>query len=82
MTASELKLKIFRQVDSLEKTRLEDFYGVLTNFINGQKEIDDWIKLTEEQKHGIFDAIEEIDSGKGIPHFDVMNKYRKKYSHV
>jgi len=82
MNTSELKLKIFRQVDSLERTRLEDFYGVLTNFINSQKEISDWIKLTEDQKQGILDAIEEIDSGKGIPHDKVISKYRMKYSHA
>jgi hypothetical protein len=82
MNTSELKLKIFRQVDSLERTRLEDFYGVLTNFLNGQKEINDWIKLTDDQKLGIFDAIEEVDSGKGIAHDKVISKYRKKYSHA
>jgi hypothetical protein len=82
MNTSELKLKIFRQIDSLEKTRLEDLYGVLTNFINGSKEINDWVNLTDDQKQGIFDALEEIDSGKGIPHGKVISKYRKKYSHV
>ena len=82
MTTSELKLKIFRQVDSLDKSRLEDFYGVLTNFINGQKQIDDWIELTEDQKRGLCDAIDEIDAGKGIPHDEVISKFRKKYSHA
>jgi hypothetical protein len=82
MNTSELKLKIFRQVDSLEKTRLEGLYGVLLNFINSQKEINDWINLSDNQKQGIFDAIEQIDSGKGIPHDKVMSKYRKKYTHA
>ena len=36
MTVSDLKLKIFRQIDSLEKNRLEELYGVLSNFINDQ----------------------------------------------
>ena len=82
MTISDLKLKIFRQVDSLEKNRLEELYGVLLNYINGKKDIDDWEKLTEEQKQGIIDAIEEIDSGKGIPHQKVMAEIRKKYSNA
>jgi hypothetical protein len=82
MNTSELKLKIFRQIDSLEKTRLEDLYGVLLNYINSQKEINDWINLSDNQKQGIFDAIEQIDSGKGITHEKVMSKYRKKYSHA
>lgn len=82
MTVSDLKLKIFRQIDSLEKNRLEELYGVLTNFFNGQKDISDWEKLTEEQRQGINDAILEIDSGKGIPHEKVMGRIYKKYSHA
>lgn len=82
MTISELKLKIFRQVDSLEKNRLEEIYGVIINYINGHKDISDWEKLTTEQKQGIIDAIEEIESGKGIPHEKVIAQIRKKYSHA
>jgi hypothetical protein len=82
MTVSDLKLKIFRQIDSLEKNRLEELYGVLINYLNGQQDISDWDKLTEEQKQGIFNAIEEIELGKGIPNEKVMAKIRKKYSHA
>lgn len=82
MTVSELKLKLFRKVDSLEKNRLEEVYGLVMNYLNGQKDISDWDKLTEEQKQGIVDAIDEIDSGKGISHDEVMSKIRKKYSHA
>jgi hypothetical protein len=82
MTVSDLKLKIFRQIDSLEKNRLEEFYGVLINYINEKKDISDWDRLTVGQKQGIFDAIEEIESGKGIPNEKVMSKIRRKYSHA
>ena len=68
MTVADLKLKIFRQVDSLQKNQLEEVYGLLINYIRGHKDIDDWDKLSEEQKQGILDAIEEIDKEKGIPH--------------
>ncbi|HZK93508.1 MAG TPA: hypothetical protein VFC67_04810 [Prolixibacteraceae bacterium] len=79
MTVSDLKLKIFRQIDSLEKNRLEELYGILTNFMNGQNDINDWGQLTKEQQQGMLDAIDEIDSGKGIPHEKVMEDIRKKY---
>jgi len=82
MTVAELKLKIFRQIDSMEKSRLEELYGVFLNYINGQKDLDDWEKLTKEQKQGIYDAIEEIESGKGIPHEIVMTNIRKKFSNA
>ncbi len=82
MNTAELKLLIFRKIDSLEKNKLQEIYGVLVNYINGQKDINDWKDLTEEQKQGISDAISEIDSGKGIPHDKVISKFRKKYSHA
>jgi hypothetical protein len=80
MTVSDLKLKIFRQIDSLEKNRLVEFYGLLLNYINGKKDISDWDRLTLAQKQGLMDAIDQLDSGKGISHNDVINKLRKKYN--
>jgi hypothetical protein len=82
MTVSDLKLRIFREIDSLEKNKLEEFYGLLMNFINGKKDISDWDRLSANQKQGILDAIDEIDSGKGIPNKVVLDKFRKKYSHA
>lgn len=79
MTASDIKLKIFRQIDALDNKRLEELYGVLLNYLNEQKNLDEWGKLTEEQQNGLLDSIEEIDAGKGIPHSEVMEKIRKKY---
>ena len=82
MTVSDLKLKIFRQIDSLEKSRLEEFYGLMMNYLNGKKDISDWEKLSEAQKKGIFDAIYEIDSDKGKSNKAVFDKFRKKYSNA
>jgi hypothetical protein len=80
MTVSDLKLKIFRQIDSLEKNRLEEFYGLLLNYVNSKKDISDWERLTPVQKQGLMDAIDQMDSGKGISHNDVIDKLRKKYN--
>ena len=82
MTVSDLKLKLFRQIDALEKSKVEEIYGVFLNYINGQKDLSEWDKLSDNQKHGIFDAINEIEAGKGIPNKVVLEKFRKKYSHV
>ena len=82
MTVSDLKLKIFRQIDSLEKSRLEEFYGLLMNYVNGKKDISDWDKLSDIQKKGILDAIDELDSKKGVSNKIVIDKFRKKYSNA
>jgi hypothetical protein len=80
MTVSDLKLKIFRQIDSLEKNRLEEFYGVLLNYINGKKDISDWDKLSLAQKQGLMDAIDQLESGQGVSHNNVIDSLRKKYN--
>jgi len=80
MTISDLKLKIFRQIDSLERSRLEEVYGVLLNVMNEKRDLSDWERLTDEQKQGIFDAIEEIELKKGIASEEVMSEVRSKYS--
>jgi hypothetical protein len=82
MTTSELKLRLFRQIDNLEKNKLEEVYGVVTNYLNGQKDISDWDKLSDNQRHGILKAVEEIAEGKGIQNEVVLDKFRKKYSHA
>ena len=82
MTVSDLKLRIFREIDSLEKNKLEEFYGLMMNYINGKRDISDWEKLSTSQKQGILDAIDELESGKGIANKTVLDKYRKKYSHA
>jgi len=80
MTVSDLKIKIFRQINSLEKNRLEEFYGLLLNYINGKKDISDWERLSPAQKQGLMDAVDELDSNKGASHKAVIDKLRKKYN--
>jgi hypothetical protein len=82
MTVSELKLTLFREIDSLDKSKLEEVYGVLTNYFNGQNDISEWDELSENQKHGILKAIEEVEDGKGIPNISVLEKFRRKYSNA
>ena len=57
MTGSDLKLKIFRQIDSLERNRLEELYGVLLIFLNEKRDISDWERLTPNNIGFIFKTI-------------------------
>ena len=79
MDASELKLRIFREIDTLEKGKLQEIYGYVQNYILGNKDIDEWDSLSLAQQEGILEAIKDLDKGVGILHEDVITKYRKKY---
>ena len=80
MDASELKLKILKEIESLEESKLQEVYGFLQNFIRGEKDLEEWDELDTAQQQGIIDAIEELNGSKGVAHESVIAKYRKKYS--
>jgi len=82
MDVSELKLKIFREIDSLEKGKLQEVYGYLQNFVRGEKEVDEWSILSYAQQQGLLEAIDELNEGQGIPHEEVIAKFRKRYSNA
>ncbi len=74
-----MKLRIFREIDSLEQGKLQEVYGYLQNILRSDKDLDDWDSMSAIQKDGILNAINDLDAGKGIVHEDVISKYRKKY---
>lgn len=80
MSTAELKLKLFREIDTLEKSKLEQIYGLVLNLVNKDIDTEDWNKLTAKQKKGLMDAIEEMNSSEGIDHKKIMDKYKKQYA--
>ncbi len=79
MNTAELKLEIFREVDSLDKSKLLNLYGYIRNSINIQTETEEWLNLSAEQKSGLIAAIDDLDSGNGIPNDEVMKRYKSTY---
>ena len=79
MSIDEIKLRIFRQVDTFDSAKLKEFYGIMQNYINSKKETDEWVGVSTSEQEGIEAAIKEIEEGKGIPHEDVMSRLRNKH---
>lgn len=80
MSTAELKLKLFREIDTLEKSKLEQIYGLVLNFINKDNDTEEWNALTTTQQKGLLDAIEEMNSSEGMDHKKVMEKHKNKYA--
>lgn len=78
MNTAELKLEIFRTLDSLDNNKIRDFYGLVLNFVNEQKNVEEWDSFSDKQKQGILNAEEQIMQGKGIAHSKIVDKYKKK----
>lgn len=79
MNAAEMKIELFRKLDSLKGDRLEEAYGVLINYINGKSELDDWQSLSSEQKAAISLGLDQLDKGEGKSHSEVMMSIRNQY---
>ena len=79
MNLAELKLDLFRKIDSLDKSKLEEAYGILLNFINSKSDYKEWDKLTANQKDALVFGLSELDDGLGIPNEEILKKYRNKY---
>lgn len=80
MSTAELKLKLFREIDTLEKSKLEQVYGLFVNFINQENDTEEWNYLSENQQKGLIEAIEEMNSSDGIDHKTIMDNYKKIYA--
>ena len=82
MTTSELKLQIFRQIDLLDKSKLNELSGIVSNLVHGQYGTDDWESLSITEKEGIIESIKQLDANDGTQHDKVMKRIRKKIANV
>lgn len=53
MNSTEIKTKLFQQIDRLKNERLIELYGVVSNFINSFGDSEEWEKLSSAQKKGL-----------------------------
>ncbi len=80
MNPAEIKIDLFRKLDSLKGKRLEEAYGMLLNYINGKNEINEWQNLTLEQQSAIRHGVEQLEKGLGRSHNKVMNDFRQRFA--
>jgi hypothetical protein len=78
MNTSELKLTIIRQVDSLEENVLIEVLDYIQRKVNYQySSVAN--TLSVEQQQALLQARQSIQDGKGIPHQEIVSKYKKMY---
>jgi hypothetical protein len=78
MNSSELKLTIIRQVDSLEENVLIEVLDYIKRKVNYQySSVAN--TLSVEQQQALLQAQQSIQDGKGIPHQEIVSKYKKIY---
>jgi len=74
------KLKLFRQIDALEDSKLQQVYGLLLNLVNTEDDTEQWNSLSETKRQGLIDALSEMNHSEGIEHQSIIEKYKQKYA--
>jgi hypothetical protein len=82
MNSAELKLELIRNIDKLEKKQLFELSGVVSNMIHGQYGNDDWDLLSQFEKEGILEAIEDLKKNGGIKNETVIKNIRTRIANA
>ncbi len=79
MTETKIKEQLHKKIEGLDATQLTEVYGLLENYFQDNVLNEEWDNLSAEIKSQIDNGINELDSGKGIPHELVMKEIESKY---
>lgn len=80
MGTTQLKSTLHQLIDDSKNSKLLSVvYELLASDHKNVNSLDWYDSLSDVQKEEIEKALEELQSGKGIPHETVMAKYKGKY---
>ncbi len=65
MNTAELKVDLFRKLDSLNSEKVKEAYGLITNFINGGESIEEKSSLSSAHKAALQHGIQQLERGEG-----------------
>lgn len=78
MNVAEIKLELFRKIDSLPKADLENLYHKIIALLDTNAVY----KLNDLEKKAIEEALERSEEGKLVEHLDVLNEASVKYPNL
>jgi hypothetical protein len=73
MSNAEMRKKVKKYIDEADDHVVKMVYSLL----EADREDDWWDDLPKDVQDSIDKAIAQLDAGKGIPHEEVMKKYKK-----
>lgn len=80
MSTTEIKKEIISKVESFNEKELEEFYGMMINFINGNTDHDIWNTLSDAEKQAIDEGIEDVKNGRTLSWDEVKSNIKNKYN--
>ncbi len=78
MNVAEIKLDMFRRIDSLPKTDLENIYHKFLALLDATSNY----KLSDAERNAIESALEESKKGNIYSHENVMAEAKQRYPNL
>lgn len=78
MTASELKVDLYRIIENLKLDQLNEISGLIKNYVQSSDEEAEWNSMSDIQKEGLMQAKYSIQKNNGTIHSEVMKQFRQK----
>lgn len=74
MTPAELKLDLFRKLDSLDNLKVKKIYGSILNLFSENETYEEWESLSNYDKAKILESERQYFQGKYRKHSEVISK--------
>ena len=78
MNTSDIKLKLFRKIDSLNEDELKRYYNQILSLLSSSEQY----TLKANEKRAIDKALEFSDEGQSCTHEEVVKEARRKYPNL
>lgn len=79
MKEAALKIDLHDKIEHANIDQLKELYGLVTNYFNGNKVIEEWDTLPELQQRLISKGLEQADASLGIPLKELNKRLREKH---
>ncbi len=78
MNTSDIKLKLFRKIDSLNEDELKRYYNQILSLLSSSEQY----SLKTNEKKAVDEALEYSKKGKSFTHEEVVEEARRKYPNL
>jgi hypothetical protein len=79
MGTAELKLDLHAKIDHADNLQLKELYGLVTNYLNSNTDIEDWDTLSAQQQKALLKGETEAEAGLGNSLNKINERLRNKY---
>ncbi|HVV55637.1 MAG TPA: hypothetical protein VHC47_09950 [Mucilaginibacter sp.] len=76
---TEIRTDLHEKIEHADGKQLEEIYGLLMNYFNGQYSIEERDTLTANQKEAINEGLAQAEAGEDEPVSELTNRLRSKY---